>query len=346
MSYELFAEVTRNGMVESRHFGAAVVCDYKGEVLESWGDIKRLIFPRSALKPMLAIALVESGASEHYALTDAELSMACASHQGEAMHQQLVRAWLARLGLSPNHLACGAEFPDDTESAHKLLASGQHACRVHHNCSGKHAGILTAALHLGMPLEGYHLLDHSLQQLSLDILSDLSGINLRQNPMGIDGCGFPAPTMPLVQLGRAVARFAKPTDLSDLRAEAIYLLQQAVIHEPFYAAGHGTVVSELNQVTHGAVLAKTGAEGVLTAALPEQGLGIAIKIADGSARARSSTLLAILDGLGVLSFEEKNQLQTHISPPVKNSQGLVVGEIHPAESWLSEHTTTPHSTDV
>ncbi len=334
MSDKLFVEVIRGNVVESQHFGAAVVCDHEGLVLESWGDIDRLMYPRSALKPLQAVNLVESGASEHYCLSDAEISMACASHQGEPMHKELVTAWLERIGLTPDHLACGADLPDDVQSAHKLLASGRQGCRVHHNCSGKHAGFLTTALHLGMPLDDYHLLDHPLQQLSLDSLSELAGIDLRQYPAGIDGCGFPAPTMPLVQLGHAVARFAKPSSLSDEYAQAIARIQQAIACEPLYAAGHGTVVSELNQLTNGTVLSKTGAEGVLTAALPEQGLGIALKITDGSARARPAALLAILDHLGVLSDEEKNKLQAYIKPQIENSRGLNVGEIHPAYSWL------------
>ena len=334
MSEELFVEVTRNNTVESRHFGAAVVCDHTGKVLNSWGDIDRLMFPRSALKPLLAIDLVKSGASDHYGVSDAELTLACASHQGELIHQELVTKWLERLGLTQDHLACGADLPDDIQSAHKLLASGHKGCRVHHNCSGKHAGFLTTALHLGMSLENFHLIDHPLQQLSLESLSEQTGVDLKQYPMGIDGCGFPAPTMPLVQLAHAVARFAKPSNLSDDRAQAIARLQQAIARNPFYAAGHGTVVSDLNQVTKGGVLAKTGAEGVLTAALPKQGLGIALKITDGSARARSAALLAILDHLDILSDEEKNQLQAHISPSIENSRGLVVGEIHPATSWL------------
>jgi L-asparaginase II len=335
MSDEFFVEVSRNGTVESRHFGAAVVCDYSGNVLQSWGDINRLIFPRSSLKPLQAINLVESGASDHYALSDAELTLACASHQGEPMHQELVTSWLDRLGLTQDHLACGADLPADIDSAHRLLASGQQGCRVHHNCSGKHAGFLTTALHLGMPLEGFHQVNHPLQQSSLDSLSDLTGIDLRRNPMGIDGCGFPAFTMSLAQLGTAVARFANPINLSDNRAAAIFKLQKAIIHEPLYAAGHGTLVSELIQVSNGAVLPKTGAEGVLTAALPGQGLGIALKISDGNARARAVTLLAILDHLGALSEEQKFLLQAHMTPQIENSRGLVVGEIHPARSWLT-----------
>jgi len=334
MSYELLVEVTRNGIVESRHFGAAIVCDFKGDVIESWGDIEALVFPRSALKPLLAIHLLESGASDQYVLNDAELSLACSSHQGEQMHQNLVESWLNRLGLTEDHLACGAVLPEHTESAHQILASGQQGCRIHHNCSGKHTGFLTTALHLDLSLDNYHQLEHPLQQLSLDILSDLAEVDLKQYPMGVDGCGLPAPTMPLRQLGHAIARFANPVDLSDDRAQAIYRLHQAITNEPLYIAGHGSVVSELNEVTKGVVLAKTGAEGILTAALPERGLGIALKIADGSARARSVALLAILDHLGALSDEEKHKLQVHISPTIVNSRGLVIGAIRPAASWL------------
>jgi L-asparaginase II len=336
--YELLVEVTRKGTVESRHFGAAVVCDFKGNIVESWGDIEKLVFPRSALKPMLAIHLVESGASDQFALSDAELSLACSSHQGEKIHQDLVESWLARLGLTEDHLACGAVLPEHTDSAHQILASGQQGCRIHHNCSGKHSGFLTTALHLDVPLDDYHLLEHPLQQLSLDILSDLADIDLKQYPMGIDGCGLPAPTMPLLQLAHATARFAKPVDLPDTRARAIYRLHEAITNEPLYIAGNGTVVSELNEITKGAVLAKTGAEGIVTAALPEQGLGIAVKIADGSARARSVALLAILDRLGVLPDEVKHELQAHISPTITNSRGLTVGEIRPATSWLLDST--------
>lgn len=336
MPYELLVEVTRNNTVESRHFGAAVVCDVKGNVVKSWGDTEQLVFPRSALKPMLAIHLIESGASERYALNDAELSLACSSHQGEHMHQTLVESWLTRLGLTEEHLACGPVLPEDTEHAHQLLASGQTGCRLHHNCSGKHTGFLTTALHLDLSLDNYHLIDHPLQQLSLDILSDLADIDLKQYPMGIDGCGLPAPTMPLIKLAHATARFANPIDLADYRAQAINRLHEAITNEPLYIAGHGTVVSELNDVTKGAVLAKTGAEGVVTAALPKQGLGIAIKIADGNERARSVALLAVLDHLSVLSDEEKNKLQAHITPTIINSRGVVVGEIRPAVSWLQD----------
>jgi len=311
------------------------VCDTKGNIIESWGDFDSLVFPRSTLKPMLAIQLIESGASDHYTLNDAELSFACSSHQGEEIHQNLAKSWLKRLGLTENHLACGAVLPEHTESAHRLLAKGQKGCRIHHNCSGKHTGFLTTALYLDMRLDNYHVLEHPLQQLSLDILSDIADIDLRQYPIGIDGCGLPAPTMPLRQLGHAVARFANPVDLSSQRSQAILRLHEAITNEPLYIAGHGAVVSELNEVAKGVVLAKSGAEGVITAALPKQGLGIALKIADGSTRARSIVLLAILDHLNVLSSSEKHKLNKHIYPTLNNSLGVEIGKVRLAESWRS-----------
>ncbi len=334
MSDELLVEITRNGTVESRHVGSAIVCNNKGEVLASWGNIHKLIFPRSALKPLLAIHLFESGASEHYALSNAELALACASHQGEKMHQNIVASWLQRIGLTEENLACGATLPEHTQSAHELVATGQQRCRIHHNCSGKHTALLTTAIQLKMPLDNYHLLDHPVQQLSLEILSNLADIDLKQLSIGIDGCGLPAPTMPLRQLGLAAARFAKPVDLSNLRTTAIYQLQEAMRSEPRYVAGHGSLVSELIEVTNGKVLAKNGAEGVFTASLPQQGWGIALKIADGGNRAAPVALLAILDHLGALSDTEKHKLQAHISPRLVNSRGLDIGQIRPAISWL------------
>ena len=335
MSFELFVEITREKIVESRHFGAAVVCDYKGNVLESYGDADQLIFPRSALKQMLAIDVIESGACDRFGMSDAELTLACASHQGEPMHQNLVEDWLKRINLNTQDLACGKALPDDIESAHYVLASGRHGCRSHHNCSGKHAAFLTNALHLGLPTADYHLIDHPLQQRAIDILSDLAACDLRAFPLGIDGCGFPAPTIPLWRLGHAIARFANPIDLSPARAAAIYRLHAAITANPLYAAGRGTIVSGLVAATNGRVLAKTGAEGVLVAAVPESGLGIALKIADGNARPRATALLAILDHLGILSDIEKSLLHEHITPPVENSLGLIVGEMRPAQSWLT-----------
>ena len=330
MSFELLVEVTRNDMVESRHFGAAAVCDFNGNVKESWGDIDALMFPRSSLKPFLATQIIESGACDHYNLSDAELTLACSSHYGQQIHRDLVGAWLQRLGLSENDLACGPALPEDVKYAHELLLQGQTGCRLHHNCSGKHSGLLTTALHLGIPLSNYHRLDHPMQQMSLDVLSEMTDFDLRSSPMGIDGCAFPAPSLPLVQLARSTARFANPLALSESRSKAIYRLHKAIANAPLYIAGSGTVMTELNQVTNGAIIAKNGAEGIMTAAIPSLGLGVALKIADGHTRALSVALLAILDRIGALTEAHKRELNHHITPSIINSVGDKVGDIRSA----------------
>jgi len=334
LSYELLVEVRRNGIIESRHVGAAVVCNYKGVIEESWGEHNNLIFPRSALKPILAIPLIESGACDKYALSDEEIALACSSHQGELIHLECIKSWLARIGLSEEYLACGAELPLDLNSAQTLLASGKNSSKLHHNCSGKHASFLTTALRLNMSLDNYHQMEHPLQQLSLDTISDMAGVNIRQFPTGVDGCGLPAPTMSLRTLALATARFANPVDLSEARANAIYRLQAAIINHPLYLAGNNTFVSEIISATRGAIIAKTGAEGVVVAALPKDGLGVAVKIADGSSRARPVALMALLHFLGVLSEKEKKLLQKHFTPKLYNSRESIIGEIRPAASWL------------
>ncbi len=335
MSFELFVEATRNDVVESRHVGVAAVCDIHGNILHSWGDVDQLIFVRSAIKPMLAIDVIQSGAADQYDLSESELALACASHQGEDIHQNVVKNWLARLDLSSHNLICGEALPDDVASAHKIIETGQGGCRIHHNCSGKHAAYLTNALHLGLSRENYHQRNHPLQKRSVEILSDLTQVDLLDYPHGTDGCGLPAPTLPLKAFAHGVARFANPVDLEPERAQAIYRLHNAMAAHPLLCAGHGNIVSELCAVTNGSILPKTGAEGVLIAAVPAHGLGIVLKIADGSARSRGVALLAILKHLGLLSTTQIEQMSEQMNPRIKNSRNEIVGRMRVADTWLS-----------
>lgn len=334
MNYDLLVEVTRNNMVESHHFGAAVICDYKGNIIDSWGNVEQIIFPRSAIKPLLAINLIKSGANDSFNLSDKEITMSCASHMGEVIHQKTISDWLKRLGLNENQLACGAALPEQESRAHQLLSMGEKKCKIHHNCSGKHTGFLTTALHLGLPFENYHHIDHPLQKSALDTLAELAQINLPNHTVGIDGCGFPAPTMPLVNLAKAMAGFANPALLRDDLSKAIKRIHRAVKNEPFCLSGTATLVSDLNHITSGRILAKTGAEGVMVASIPEEGLGIALKISDGNPRASSVALLAILQYLNLLNLEEKQCLQPYFNPDLLNSRGEIIGSIRAASSWL------------
>jgi L-asparaginase II len=323
--------VRRGERVESEHRVAYAVADADGRLLEAVGDVDRAVFPRSAIKPLQALALVESGAAERLAVGQQELALACASHSGEPEHVALVRAWLARLGLDPSALECGAHPPLHEPSAQRLSVAGLEPERVHNNCSGKHAGMLTVARHLGAPLAGYSLPHHPVQRLISDILRAMTGLGALAAP-AVDGCGVPTWPIPLGRLAAAMARFADPAGLPPERAAACARLRAAMLVHPYLVAGSDRPCTEIMTVAPH-VLVKTGAEGVYAACLPERRLGLALKVEDGAGRAAVVALLALLQGLGALDPPAASALADRMRPQLRNHAGTVVGQIEPAAGW-------------
>ncbi len=313
---------TRGDMVESRHRGAFAVVDPAGRVVVSAGDIERPVYPRSAIKPLQAIALVESGAAEAFALGDAEIALACASHYGEPGHVESVRAWLARIGCSVDDLECGAQPPYHESSLRALLAGGGRADAAHNNCSGKHAGFLTLARHLEVPTKGYSRAEHAVQQRLRGVLESMTGLGLGGAPRGIDGCGIPTIGVPLANLGLAMARLAEPADQPAPRQAACARIRRAMAAEPFMVRGTGGLCTRVIEETRGRALIKIGAEGVYCGALPGLGLGLALKIDDGAGRAAEAAVVRLLARLGVI--EAGSALLRH---PVRTRAGVVVGEL-------------------
>ncbi len=324
-------EVCRGGRVESRHRVALVVVDAAGAEHLAVGDPTAPVFPRSAVKPIQAIPLVESGVADAFRLDAAELALACASHGGEPGHVAAVTAWLARLGLGPEQLACGAHLPSHQPTAAAMQARGEQPGRAHNNCSGKHAGMLTTAVHLGEPVAGYQRPDHPVQQRIRAVLEAMAGERLPAPP-GVDGCGIPAWTVSLHGLARMAARFADPAALVPERRAAVHRLGAAMRAEPWFVAGTGRLGTTLMQAAP-AVLAKSGAEGVFWAALPEQGLGLALKVEDGAGRAAEPALLAALTALGALDAAARTALAAFANPTLRNHAGDAVGEIRVVAGW-------------
>ena len=326
----LVVEVTRGDMVESRHRAAAAILDRTGKVVEAWGDIGRPIYGRSATKPLQALALIESGAAERYGLGDVEIALACASHNGEPRQVERVTGWLGKVGLGVADLECGAHMPYHEDSAAAMIRAGAKPTAAHNNCSGKHAGFLTTARHLGEPTRGYIAWDHPVQQRILGVLEQMSGLDLSAAPRGIDGCGIPVIGMPLGNLALAMARLGDPVDLPERRAAAARRVRAAMAAEPYFVAGTGRFCSTLMAVTGAAVTVKTGAEGVFAAALPTLGLGVALKVDDGASRASEVALAQLLRHLGLLSATQQEALAKLLSPPVLNRAGRETGRIRPA----------------
>lgn len=323
--------VTRGPVVESRHLASLAVVDSDGRVVLQAGDIERPVYPRSAIKPLQTLALIESGAAAAYALGDAEIALACASHGGEPRHVETVAAWLAAIGCATDDLECGAHEPNAQAAARDLLRGGGTPSALHNNCSGKHTGFLAVARHLGHPTAGYIRFDHPVQQSVLGILESLTGLDLSDAPRGIDGCGIPTIAVPLGHLALAMARFADPADQPERRQEACARIRRAIAAEPFMVAGSGRFGTRVMAITGARALIKSGAEGVCCAALPELGFGVALKVHDGAERAAEALVGDLLCRFGVLDAEAEDELGRLLYFPVRNRVKLVVGAIKVAD---------------
>jgi L-asparaginase II len=331
MNSPVVIEVTRGRLVESRHEGVAAVVKPDGTVAAAWGDIDAAILPRSANKPIQAMAFVESGAIERFGLGNEHIALACASHYGEKRHVDTVRAWLAKVGLGEDDLECGAHMPRLQASLEDLLRQGKTATAAHNNCSGKHSGFLTTAVQYGEPTRGYIKYDHPVQRRLREVMSDLCGLDANAFPYATDGCGIPTLATPLKSLARAMASMADPSRLSNKHAEAATRIRAAMNAEPFMMAGTGAFGTRINAALPGVAEVKGGAEGVFCGMLPGLGLGVALKMWDGAGRASEVAMAALLNHLGVLPAEQRDEI---LHPPVRNVVGLLVGEMRPAKSWL------------
>jgi L-asparaginase II len=324
-------EVTRGPVVESRHEGIAAVIKADGTIVASWGDIDTPILPRSANKPIQAMAFVESGAVERFGLGNEHIALSCASHNGEPRHVETVRTWLAKVGLGEGDLECGTHAPRLPQTVEALLRANAVPTAAFNNCSGKHSGFLTTAVQYGETTKGYITYDHPVQRRLRDVMSDLCGTDAHAFPHGTDGCGIPTLATPLKSLARAMASMADPSRLSNKHAEAATSIRAAMNAEPFMVAGSGRFCTRINGALPGVAQVKTGAEGVFCAMLPTLGLGVAIKMWDGAGRASEVAMAALLDHLGVLPADQGREV---LHPAIKNVVGLLVGEMRPAKSWL------------
>ena len=261
----ILVDVMRGNAIESSHCGALAVLDADGGVVASLGDIDRPIFPRSAVKVLQALPLVANGAAERLGLTDAELALACASHNGEELHVQTAARMLAKAGLDPSALECGAHWPRLDSASRALAALGREPTALHNNCSGKHAGFLclACALHGGVDLHryvrGYVQPEHPVMREVTAALQASTGHDLTNTPQGTDGCSIPTYAIPLRQLAHAFARVGTGVGLSAGHAAAARRLRAAVSKAPFMVAGSGRFDTRVMERLGERVFCKVGA---------------------------------------------------------------------------------------
>jgi L-asparaginase II len=330
MSNPVLVEVLRGALVESRHRGSVAVSDAGGCLALALGDVERPVFPRSAIKAIQALQLVESGAAARYGFGDEELALACASHGGEPEHVSTAERMLQAAGLDTSALKCGVHWPMHQPSSQALARFGGSSTALHNNCSGKHAGFLCVACAMGAELGSYIEASHPVQREVKAALENLTGASIADEDRAIDGCSVPTWAVPLSALARGFARFGTGEGLGPERAKAAARLRAACAAKPWHVAGTGRFCTEVMQALGARVFVKTGAEGVFCAALPEQGLGFAVKADDGGTRAAETIIAAVLARF--LPDEHRAPLQRYLQRPIKNWNGIEVGRIRAAEA--------------
>ena len=327
MTNPVLVEVTRGGRVESRHRGMIAVVDPAGEIVYSAGDIDTAVFPRSACKAIQALPLIESGAADAFGFTQKEVALSAASHSGEDAHIALAASMLAKAGRSVDDLECGAHWSSQQPVLIHQARSREMPDALCNNCSGKHAGFVCTCCHAGMEVKGYTGYEHPLQQEIRSAMTDVTGALVGEDVCGIDGCAIPTYAVPVKSLAHGFAKMVSGKGLGTGRAQAARRILDACMAEPFYVAGTDRACTHLMRAAPGRIFAKTGAEGVFCAALPELGYGIALKCEDGTARAAEAMVAAVLGRFLAGDARVQAELETLAGTTLKNWNGTEVGSV-------------------
>jgi L-asparaginase II len=332
----VLVELQRGNMVESFHAGAFAVLDADGGILLSVGDIERPVYPRSAVKMLQALPLAESGAPDRLGLTQEELALACASHGGEPEHTRTAASMLGKAGVDASVLECGAHWPYDEATARRMAAEGATPIALHNNCSGKHSGFVCVACMMAGAQElrgfvrGYVGADHPVMREVTAALESTTGVKLADGaaPCGTDGCSIPTYGIPLRRLAHAFARWGTGIGLREGQARAAARLREAVAAAPFMVGGSGRFDSVVMERLRGRVFCKVGAEGMYCAALPQRGLGVAIKMDDGNnARACEVVMASLIEALAPLDDQERAFMRGMSELAMRNWNGIHVGTL-------------------
>ena len=335
MSNPVLVEVTRGNLVESRHRGLVIAVDGDGRTVFSLGETDTAVFPRSACKAMQGLPLMESGAADAYGFGNRELALACSSHSGEPEHVELAAKMLAAAGLDVSALECGAHWSSDQRTLIGQARSLEAPTALHNNCSGKHSGFICACCHSGTEVKGYVGYEHPLQQEIRGTMESLTGAILGTDNCGVDGCSIPTYAVPLKGLAHGFAKMATGVGLGPERARASRRLIEACMVEPFYVAGTKRACTRLMKTAPGRIFAKTGAEGVFCAAIPEKGIAIALKCEDGATRAAEAMVAATLARFFRDEPELHAALMAQANHSMHNWNGIHVGDVRVTDAFAA-----------
>ncbi|QDK38321.1 asparaginase [Bdellovibrio sp. NC01] len=323
-------EVTRGAIVESSHNVVASVVNEAGHPLHSWGNTQFVTFPRSAIKMLQAIPLVESGAAEHFQLDDRMIALACASHRGEKEHLAVLHEWAEKVKIPESMYVCAPHLPYNEASAHDFIRRNLKPTVFCNNCAGKHSGIITTCMHLHEDPHGYENPEHPAQKRLRKVLSEATKFDHAKAIHGIDGCGIPTYAMPLQNIAHGMATFID-SKLTGARKTAVDRIIKAVTTNPFFISGSGEFATAVIEKTQGRAIVKGGAEGVMAGFIPAKKVAFALKCSDGAGRATQLATVQLLVQLGGMTIDEAKALSQFSQPKVTNWKGDVVGQLRIAK---------------
>ncbi len=312
-------EVTRSGELESCHNGTAVLINSSGEILKEWGNSEKLIYPRSALKPIQSLNLYKDGVAEGLNISDEYIALTTASHHSESFHQKMIVDWLEKIDLREDNLCCGPDWPWNIEDKFEAKIKYKKKRRIFHNCSGKHCGHLTVSKYKDLPIENYNQNDHPIQKDLIDLIEHLSEYKIKN--IGIDGCTLPNPLIPLKKFAFAMAQIADYNKLNE-NSNITKRIFDSCTNFPEITGGTISVNCALTKLSKGKIFFKNGAEGVFVAIIPEQKSALVVKIDDGASRAAEIAIAGLIAELKII---DDDKLVKFKKRPVTNSTNQVIG---------------------
>lgn len=326
----LIVEVLRGPIVESLHQVMAVVVNEVGSMTQYWGNPQFLTVPRSAIKMLQALPLIESGAADHYGLDERHIALACGSHRGEKEHLAALQEWAEKVGIKESELVCAPHLPYDEASAHEMIRRHHAPTAFCNNCAGKHLAIITTCKHLNEDPTGYEKYEHVAQKRLRKVLTETMKVDHAKVSLGVDGCGIPSYGVPLLSMAQGMASLINSKE-APLRKAAAERVLRAVRNQPFYTSGSDNFATAVIEKTQGRCIVKGGAEGVYCVVMPEKRIAFAVKAADGAGRAAQMVTASLLLNLGGMTAEEFKSLSKFTQPSVSNWKGDVVGQIRIAK---------------
>lgn len=332
----ILVEVYRGGLLESFHRGVVCVVNEQNEIIFSLGDTEQLCYPRSAMKLLQVIPLIVNGGVEKFNFTLEEIAVMCGSHNAESEHLRVVNSILQKIGLSPDNLNCGVQYPSSKKDANALIKADVKPHHIHNNCSGKHAGMLATCVLMNWPTEDYINPNHPLQKAIREICSLMYEYPEQKMITALDGCSAPIFSVPVKNQAIAYKNLVSNNHLPDVVKEACEVVVKAVSAYPFMVAGSKRYCTDMMQVTAPQIIGKTGAEGIFCMTFTEQKLGVCIKIDDGKMLPQYNVAQALINASGLFNEDELAPLQHHLQAPITNFNKLTTGEIKVSEQLIAQ----------